>query len=253
MGMFSSAHINIGSGWEQVQKSVVSDPELACIYQSQVPLVRRLIDAQIVRESLTEIALLDLGGADGRLVEAVRGEGWDIPTRVTCVDDNPEILDRNGVADECFRRRIEVPIADRQWDVVLIRYVMQYNSLEKQEAIVQSAYEMLKPGGICIHWWAGCESIPHQSFFQSAFRDGMVNPKLVREDSHWPLLAESIGQFKRAGFEVAIHELFTAPVRDVFRLRYGLSDHENSLLLSSLGGYAFLQYAVFTGEKPRVG
>lgn len=132
-----------------------------------------------------------------------------------------------------------------KFDVIIMRYVLNYNSFDVQFDILNKVKNVLKKEGIFFLHHCGSVNKEHRDKLNKLFSTEIVSKKLVRINPYWSTWKEMLLLLKKAGFESKILEHYQIPVGDLYKKRNGLNDAEEKGLHDYLGKYDFIDYTIF--------
>jgi SAM-dependent methyltransferase len=145
----------------------------------------------------------ELGGGAGALVKEIKKLLASKKVIFTNIDYSSELLEKDVYSDHKIVSRIEDvdPIKVGKFDVVLIRYVLNYNNLETQVKIIEKAKNLLKPSGIFILHHVGARDNKHKDLLNNLFSTEAVSKKLIRGQPNWLTWEETISLLLSAGLK----------------------------------------------------
>lgn len=130
--------------------------------------VNMYTDPALIRELFTDkiesnfkgkdnLTILDLGGGDGTLISLI-GRQLEDKFKLDLFnmdlnDDSLKICQKNNPNIKIIKQNILTPSEPNFADVVLCRFVMQYQSKEEQIKIIENAHSILKKGGLFFVLW----------------------------------------------------------------------------------------------------
>lgn len=115
--------------------------------------------SEIIRSKFVvgeKYSLLDIGSAKGELVSEMLGYLPEYEFGITATDTNPDAINGNPAKNKIVADAESLPIDDKSIDVVLMRYVLQFNSLNSQENILREVQRVTKEIAIVQHGGADC-------------------------------------------------------------------------------------------------
>lgn len=241
---------NIGNKWAKTLKLTSQDEELFAVYESELPLLTQLYDEYVFKNELDAVNLGDFGGGNGKVTEYIKNhKRTDVPLSVTCFDVNEELLLQNLSADTRVVTDLSNINTICEFDIALMRYVINYNSNVDRIEIIKRIHASLKNGGVFINWWCGVSDQEHEKKFKRLFGTKEINEKLFRPSSNWLTWREDRVFFENAGFDIEVMKEFSIPIENMFKNRYELSEAENHEILEYLGEYNFISYVIFKAFK----
>jgi len=76
-----------------------------------------------------------------------------------------------------------------------------------------------------------------------------INPKLYRPDSYWDTEEEMLRFKRQAGFRTEVRDSYRSAIKNVFRVKYELTDGEVKEMVDFLGEYDYLTFALTVSKK----
>ncbi len=154
-------------------------------------------------------------------------------SKIYGLEINSDALEKNIVAEEkIVTDLVNIPVKDKTFDISTARYVLQWNSLDRQEKIIKEIIRTTKMFSVIQH-----PSVDYagQEKFHEIFKGELI-PSLKRIESYYSTQEEIEQIFERNNikFEVFNKEKIQN-ISDVFIERYGLSETEASSLKRFLG------------------
>jgi predicted SAM-dependent methyltransferase len=181
--------------------------------------VNMYTDKEMIRELFTDkikssfkekkdLVIIDFGGGDGVLLSIIKNQlkdclnveacNIDLNTKSleVCRKDNPEI--------QTIKHNLLEPYKEGCADVILCRFVMQYQSKEEQLTILKNAYTTLKQGGLFFVLWP---SHPDKEFLNNIEAETVhiitgKDKKLAKLSRYFPSMEEMTKNLEKAGFEI---------------------------------------------------
>jgi SAM-dependent methyltransferase len=150
--------------------------------------------ADIVKSKLPPVShsysLLDIGSSKGELLGDVLRLLPDYHFVVTITDTNPEAVAQNMVVGKKIIADAEsLPFQDKEFDLILMRYVLQFNSFDGQKKIIDEIARVVSKIAIVQH--AGPDT---------------ENPDLWREKVEPIFSDDKLPQIKRSGMFWSSHD-----------------------------------------------
>jgi SAM-dependent methyltransferase len=167
----------------------------------------------------------------------------------TNLDQSEELLDQDVISQSKILGKIQDFNSGKQFDLILLRYVLHYNGLSSQRVILEKINKLLKDDGLFILHHCGSVNKEHQQKLNALFGSDVVSSKLARRDSYWSTWDEVETLLKEAGFNTNTLEHYTIPVGDLYKQRYDLNDQEEAKLHEFLGSQDFVDYVIASSRK----
>ena len=152
------------------------------IYGESAKFFSEIIRSKFVADKRR--SLLDIGSAKGELLSEMLGYLPEYEFDVTATDTNPYAIDENPAKNKIVADAESLPIDDNTIDITLMRYVLQFNSLNSQENILKEVQRVTKEIAIVQHGgadsvdsdsWRSCvDQIFHSSELLPLNRDGIL-------------------------------------------------------------------------------
>ncbi len=181
-------------------------------------------------------SLLDIGSAKGELVSEMLGYLPEYEFDITATDTNPDAINGNPAKNKIVADAESLPIDDKSVDVVLMRYVLQFNSLNSQENILKEVQRVTKEIAIVQHggadsvdsdsWRSGVDQIFHSSELLQLNRDGILYSS---QDEVESMMDKNNISYER------IQSRRIEGLSQAFIERYSLNDDQIKLIKNILG------------------
>ena len=191
-----------------------------------------LIYAEIIRRYLPAISklykLVDLGSHKGELVKTLLFRLPEYKFQVIALDTDEDSLSENKNVDYKIVADAEkIPLADKSVDLVIARYILQWNSLEKQKRILSEIKRIVSNIAIVEHVGADNQYPDVWRERINDLFDGEEVPKLKRKNYYFSSRDEIERWMSEAGikFERILDEVVQNGV-GIFTKRYNLSEKE---------------------------
>ena len=207
-------------------------------YKDSVPIIEKVIAEKLSTNGIvTSFGRLgDFGSFSGEFLSNLKKELSEKGiyfSHTTALDINKGALEKNISADEKIITDItNIPVAENYFDVSIARYVLQWNSLERQEKIINEMVRTTKGFGVIQHPMV---DISGQKKFHELF-EGNILPAMKRHESYYSIQQEieNIFDENKITYELVDMERIDN-ISDVFIERYNLSQKEAEILKSFLG------------------
>jgi SAM-dependent methyltransferase len=191
--------------------------------------------------------LADLGSFKGELLEKILEElGADFHIKTIAIDINEEAL-KGNTADERVVSSVDaLPIADKTIDISIMRYVLQWNSFEKQREILKEMDRVTKKLAIIQHC---CPDDPNANEWREHMDDvldGEEVAKMKRSGHYFSSPSEVEGLMTDLGIRFQrISELNIRGVSEIFIERYALSTEEAEKVRRIFGKFDYQNIATW--------
>ena len=241
---------NIGHYFEKVLDIAPSDQELYDIYEREFPHLYRVVDNFIKDSDHKRVEIADFGGGNGAVIEHLKENSkFSDRFNVTCIDSNQELLDDNTTADTKILSDLTEYFAENLFDIVIMRYVLQFNSMNEQFKILKNIHRSLKNDGIFLNWHLSVENEDHKKRFLTLLASDEINPKLNRPNSYWDTMEDIFSLKVEAGFETEIVDFYSSVLHTTLKLKHELSDEEDKEVQEFLGEYNYINCALAVSKK----
>jgi len=241
---------NIGHYFEKVLDLAPTDQELSDIYEREFPHLYRVVDNFIKDNELEEVEIADFGGGNGAVIHHLKENSeFSDRFRVTCIDSNQELLDDNTTADVKILSDLTQYDGEELFDIVIMRYVLQFNNKGEQFKILENIHRALKNDGIFLNWHVSVENEDHKERFLTLLASDEINPKLNRPNSYWDTMEDIFALKVEAGFDTEIVDFYSSVLHTTLKLKYNLSDEEDREIQEFLGEYNYINCALTVSKK----
>jgi len=102
-------------------------------------------------------SLLDIGSAKGELLSEMLEYLPEYEFDITATDTNSGVINENPAKNKVVADAESLPVNDHDIDIVLMRYVLQFNSLNSQENILREIQRVTK--GVSIIQHGGADNV----------------------------------------------------------------------------------------------
>lgn len=176
--------------------------------------------------------LLDVGTSRGELLQSLLSKLPTYNFETVGVDINKDILEENKVAKQKIVASIDsLPLEDKSVDISIMRYVLQWNSLERQKTILSEIARVTKKFILIEH--AGADNSnpddwrkPYVELF-----NGVQIPRMKREEHCYSSRDEVERIMNNLGLKFErLQEKRIENIADIFIARYKLNDEESMQL-----------------------
>jgi 2-polyprenyl-3-methyl-5-hydroxy-6-metoxy-1,4-benzoquinol methylase len=176
-------------------------------------------DKEMIRELFTnkiksnfkekkDLVIIDFGGGDGILLSTIKNQLKDCLNIEACnLDLNEKSIQsckQNNPEIKTIKQNILEQYKQGCADVILCRFVMQYQSKEEQLLILKNAYNTLKQGGLFFILWP---SHKNKEFINNMEAETVQiitgkDKKLTKLSRYFPPIEEMIKNMEKAGFQI---------------------------------------------------
>lgn len=227
--------------------SVIRSPKgkiIEEVYKNHTKTVINSINKKFPNKN--KIICADFGGGNGTYIKELK-ENIKKELIFTNIDKNQELLDKDIHSNK--KRLINLEDINEsefneKFDLIIMRYVLNYNPLEIQDKIIRKVKNLLKNGGIFILHHCGTIDIRHKEMFNAVFSTNIVSQKMIRSNPYWATWKEVQDLLINNGFKVKIIEKYDVPIGDLYKERNKLTEDEDKKLHTFLGKYDFIDYII---------
>ncbi len=190
--------------------------------------------AQIVKENIKpgNYKMADLGGAGGGLCGNLVNLLNDYQFEIDAYDVDTDSLKENKVAKHTYHADLaNLPAESRYYDISIMRYVLQWNTIEDQRKIIKEVARITK--GIAIIQHCGPQDSNKNEW--RANSDGFINgsgiSRITRKDYLYtsPTEVEEIFKENNINYKQVQYRRIDAYI-DIFIERYDLTEEESNLV-----------------------
>jgi len=166
-----------GINAEKIFHGQAKSPASQLFYAESAPLF-----SKIIRENLKPgtYSLVDLGGHRGEFLSELSKDLPEFNFESTVVD-KVDGLDPNFSAKKITANIINIPLSDKSADIVILRYVLPWDSFDNQKLILNEAKRLCKQ--LCIIQHQGADSVDPGPMQQAALRLFGGNPPRLKRDN----------------------------------------------------------------------
>ena len=201
--------------------------------------------ADLIRQYLPptsdEYTLADLGSFKGELLKKVVSNldpGYKIKT--IGIDINEEAMQDNPADERIVSSVDALPLADKSVDISIMRYVLQWNTLEKQAEILKELNRVTRKVGIVQHCCPDDQNADEWRRHSDDVYDGEEISKMKRAAYYFSSPSEVEAMMVESGIKFKKISEITAPdFSQIFIERYALSEEEAVLLRKILGEFDY--------------
>ncbi len=130
-------------------------------------------------------SLIDTGSYQGELLGELLKKLPEYHLQTFGIDINQAALSHNSADQKILASAEALPLEDKSVDVAIVRYVLQWNELEKQRKILQELARVTREFTLIEH--AGSDIINPEAWRKHTDNlfDGAIIPKMKREGYHF--------------------------------------------------------------------
>ena len=183
-------------------------------------------------ERQREYTLLDIGSSKGELLRDLLKLLPEYHFNVTVTDINAASLAENHVTTSRLEADAELlPLEDHSQDVILMRYVLQFNGFQSQMNIIKEITRVTRKFAVIQHAGSDNESAEEwRAVVDQIFKDGNL-PQLNRQGMFWSSALELENSMKKDGVKFEkIQEKRVEGLSEVYTQRYQFNDEQKSCL-----------------------
>ncbi len=221
------------------------------VYKSRVPKIVSLIKKVERYDRILKI--VDLGGGCGSLIQEIKKLYPKVRAKFLNVDVTADLLEQDTISDEKIHCNLKYFSGNNEFDIALMRLVLQFNSLETQELLIENAKRSIKdPGfnsGFFILQTVTATDELQQERLNTIFRSQTLIPPLYRPGSYLSTWEQLLPLFERQGLSVRVEEQYGFPIGDFFAQRYELTQSQYKLFQQILGDRGDFQFTISVHRK----
>lgn len=175
-----------------------------------------------------EYTLLDIGSHQGELMQDILSKLPDYKFKTIAIDISEDSLSGNNISD----RRIianaeELPLDDEIADVVIVRYLLQWNDAERQKKILQEIARVTKGFALVEHVGSDIVDTENWRTKMGILLEGHVIPKLKRGEHFFSSRDEVENWMNGLGIKFErLRERIIQNGSDVYIERFNLTQEE---------------------------
>ncbi len=166
-----------GTNAEKVFHGQAKSPASQMFYAESAPLFSRIIKENLKPGSYT---LVDLGGHKGEFLSELSKSLPEYSFESVIVD-KIDGLDSHVSAKKVVANIINSPLTDKSADIVILRYVLPWDSFENQKLILGEANRLCKK--LCIIQHQGADSADPIPMQQAALKLFAGNPPRLKREN----------------------------------------------------------------------
>lgn len=211
------------------------------IYGESAGLFSKLIKSKLI-DTEKEYTLLDVGSSKGELLSDILECLPEYKFKITITDTNPDAVTQNCINGKKIVADAEsLPFDDKSFDIVLMRYVLQFNLLENQKNIISEISRVVKSFAIIQH--GGADSFDPESWREKVNKIFIDNelPQIKRSGMYWSTAEEIENHMdsKNIKYERILSKKIQG-LSQPFIERYSLGVEQAAKLRTMLGNKDFL-------------
>jgi ubiquinone/menaquinone biosynthesis C-methylase UbiE len=140
---------DMGTSTSEVFKGHSEKAPVKEIYGESAVLFANVIKSKVKPEGVH--SLVDIGSAKGELLTEILRLLPEYSFDVTATDTNAAAIKENTTPKKIVADAESLPIENNSIDIAVMRYVLQFNSLDSQGAILEEISRVIKEIGIVQH------------------------------------------------------------------------------------------------------
>lgn len=211
------------------------------IYGESASLFANLIKSKLP-DTEKEYTLLDIGSSKGELLADILTLLPEYHFDITVTDTNPDAVSQNCIDGKKIVADAEsLPFDDKSIDLIIMRYVLQFNLIENQKNIINEVSRVTKGFAIVQH--GGADSFDAESWrekIDKIFIDDDL-PQIRRSGMFWST-AEEIENYMDSE-NIRYERILSKKIQGLsqpFIERYSLGNEQATKLRTMLGDKDFL-------------
>lgn len=232
---------DMGNATTEVFKGNSISDSIKQIYGESAGLFSNLIKSKLI-DTKKEYTLLDIGSSKGELLADILELLPEYNFKITITDTNPDAVLQNCIDGEKIVADAEsLPFNDKSFDLVIVRYVLQFNLRENQKSIIGEISRVTKGFAIVQH--GGADSFDPESWREIVSKifidDGL--PQIKRSGMYWSTVEEIENCMDNEN--IKYERILSKKIQGLsqpFIERYSLSSEQASKLRVMLGDKDFL-------------
>lgn len=185
-------------------------------------------------------SMADIGSFKGELMNKLLKLIPEYNIDTIAIDINEEALSQNNLDKKIITSAENMPFKNSSIDVEIVRFILQWNSLERQKRILKEIARTTKEFALIEHGGSDNNNSDIWRQKMDILLDGKEIPKLKRGE-HFFSSREEIEEIMRSEnirFE-RIKEKTIDNIADIYTERYGLNEDENKKAKEILGDSNF--------------
>jgi SAM-dependent methyltransferase len=159
-----------------------------------------------------KITILDFGGGDGTLISIIKsqlGKYYNVDAfNMDLNDESLQICKNNNPEIKIIKNNL-LNIYEKDFaDVILCRFVMQYQSKEEQRKIISNAQNSLKKGGLFFVLWPSHPNKKYINELESEIVHVITgkDKEVAKKSRHFPSKKEMENEIEVAGLKVILSD-----------------------------------------------
>lgn len=225
---------DMGASTSEVFKGHSESGAVKEIYGESAVLFADIIKSKIQPEGTQ--SLIDIGSAKGELLSEILELLPQYSFAVTATDTNPKAIEENIATNKIVADAESLPVNNKSIDIALMRYVLQFNSLQSQEIILSEVSRVIKRIGIIQH--GGSDNEDSQGWrdkVDQIFSSDNL-PQIKRAGMYYSSVNEVESLMKKNNIKFErIQSKRINGLSDAFIERYSLDENQIKLLKNILG------------------
>lgn len=169
----------------------------------------------------------DIGSFKGELLDSLIKILPEYKFKTIAVDINEKALEENSAEEKIFADASKLPFEDNSIDIEIVRFLLQWNSWEKQKEIIRQIARTTKEFALIEH--GGADSIDSDEWRKNMDRlfEGKEVPKLKRGEHFFSSRDEIEQMMKEEGIRFErIREKVIQNIAEIYAERFGLSKED---------------------------
>ena len=194
----------------------------------------KIRDRLPVRENPYTIA--DIGAFQGELLGNIISLLPEYKFKTTAIDINADALLNNKANQKTNADVNNIPLPDQSVDIAIMRYVLQFNSIQKQREIIREIARIIKSFALIEHVGADIEETEEWRDRMDKLFRGQDVPKLLRTGYFFSSRAEIEAWFKQGNINFErLKDKKINNAMDVYIERYDLDKGEAEKAINIMG------------------
>ncbi len=225
-----------GEGAHEIFAGAPGNPAIEKMYSESATYFADII-RNLLKPQEQPYEMLDVGSFKGELLQKILQElGDEYNFHTIGIDKDEVFFDGNKVVDSKINGDIsEMPIKDKSVDVAIVRYVLQWNSAERQKQILRELDRVCREFAIIQHAGADRENTEvWQERMHHMVFGGL--PKVSRPEGYFSSPSEIEEWMEEAGIHFQkLQDRKIEKVSSVFAEKYKLNEEETKQAEEILG------------------